>query len=48
MNKNDTIKFRIDGSLKRRFKEVCENNGRTMSEVLEVLIKKEILEISSK
>lgn len=48
MTKNDTIKFRIDSSLKQSFKGICEKKGKTMSEMFEEFMKKKILESSSK
>lgn len=48
MSKNDTIKFRVDSLLKRRFKEVCEKKDKYMSELFEEFMKKTILESASK
>ncbi|WP_346889186.1 type II toxin-antitoxin system RelB/DinJ family antitoxin [Clostridium sp. UBA1056] len=48
MNKNDTIKFRVDSSLKQSFKGICEKKGKTMSELFEEFMKKIILDASSK
>lgn len=48
MTKNDTIKFRIDSSLKQSFKGSCEKKGKTMSKMFEEFMKKTILESSSK
>lgn len=48
MNKNDTIKFRVDSSLKQSFKEICGKQNKTMSELFEQFMKETILESSSK
>ena len=48
MNKNEILKMRIDSRLKGKFYEICKEQNKTMSEVLESLIKKQILESSSK
>lgn len=48
MNKNEILKMRIDSKLKEKFYESCKKQNKTMSEVLESLIKKQILETSSK
>lgn len=48
MNKNDNIKFRVDSELKKNFKEACEKQGKSMSELLEEFMKKTILDSSSK
>ena len=48
MNKNEILKMRIDSRLKAKFYEICKEQNNTMSEVLESLIKKQILESSSK
>ena len=46
--KNEILKMRIDSSLKNAFKGHCRNKGSKMSEELEKLIKRSILETSSK
>ena len=48
MNKNDNIKFRVYSELKKSFKEVCEKQGKSMSELFEAFMKKTILDSSSK
>ena len=48
MNKDEILKMRIDSKLKAKFCESCKKQNKTMSEVLESLIKKQILVTSSK
>lgn len=48
MNKNEILKMRIDSKLKAKFYESCKKENKTMSEVLESLIKKQVLKTSSK
>lgn len=42
MRKNEILKMRIDTKLKLKFYESCKKQNKTMSEVLESLIKKQI------
>ena len=47
MSKDEILKLRINSSLKEAFKSKCKNEGYNMSQVIESLIRKSMVESST-